>query len=682
MPTARSLTRGGITWGFTHDVTYGQYANGDYWVLGGALGGVEVSSISPDCVLGGPVSFTGQIAAPFVNTFQDRNGSMVNPHWRNIAEQYGITSSGTFIGAQYIKAQGYNCSGDVGNPDSYVRLGYLRSLNWAINNNAPLSNTNRKVLPVNTSLVSTDTTKSGNFTKIKKAAVLTCVSAIPADGSFRPPYSALDKTSYFTSADVDYSLLASVQASSVSSLMPSSTYVNRLVQATSGLNLMYQSYDFPMYSLASHDSHGGLAYGEYAGKIPSIAVGYINTNLVSDASKITIANQLIQQGIDLLGAIQRCEGSPIGYTNFIGGGGGQHQGIEMPLMFLGAILRLGSTSKELVKTWMNTIKSNKVFNSIRQFYEVASSHVVANRQDIIPYPSLYQFSTALVLQPSDIGSLQFKHGNGEDDGAIKLWSPVEFAAITGQSPTSVASTAFWNNYRQCCTAYIWAPFIFGIKAMGGEKNLGNDVLCRYYEMYQRRQSYGPYAEPSNGVYVFGSNDLTFYNNSVTPVSIGSIDTQGLTYLYSGTIKHSFLGGKTDGTVLAATPVSGIESLGISTDPNIYIEAPSSFRPGNNNVIKCYGVSGYTWPDLLVLVYGRADFWLDSPVKLFGANFYLGFAEGQIPFTSIANGIATVNVPVNPIAVGGENIVQVISVRAVNGQLEVKTTNAIKVKILP
>lgn len=677
MPTTRSLTRGGITWGFTHDVTYGEYANGDYWVLGGPLGGVEVSSISPQCVLGGPISISG-FGAPLNNLFQDGNGSMLNPHWRNVAELFGITSSGTFINGQYSKGQGYNGSGGP----SELRNGYSRLLNWALVNDQPISNANRKVLPVNSSLVSTDSSLPGNQIKLKRSAVLTCVSAVPPVGAFRPAFNTLDKTHYITSGDIDYNLLGNVQASSVSSLMPSSSYVSGILTATSGVNLIYQAYDYIMWSFATYNNQMGYSYGADLGMFPSIAIGYINTNLLSQADKIRIANNIIQHGIDCWGNLQRCVGHPIGYSRFIGGGGGHNQGLEMPLMFLGGILRFGSQIKETIKTVLTTAKNLGTFLSHKQFYEVKQIHVNANALDIIPYPNLYQYSASICLQPSDIGSIQFMHGDYDEFGAVKLFGPEEFAALTNNS-TWPGWGPFATSYRHCCTSIIWGPFLFAVKAMGIEKTLGHDLLCRYYESYYRRQRYGPNSHTSTTEWINASKNLRLYfGNNENETTIGSLASNGLVSLYDSLVKHSYQSPKGTGDRGSYTPVSGVESLGLSTDPTIYIEAPSSFRPGINNTVKCYGVSGYTWPDLLLLVFARTDYWLDNPVDLFGAKFHLAVAEGQIPFTSVVDGVATVNVPVNPVSVGGENIIQVISVRAVNGQLEIKTTNALKVKILP
>lgn len=67
MPTATTLTRHGITWTFSASVTYGTYANGDYWVQGP----VTVTAISPT-----PVA---TVAA---------NGSMLDPKGENGSQSF------------------------------------------------------------------------------------------------------------------------------------------------------------------------------------------------------------------------------------------------------------------------------------------------------------------------------------------------------------------------------------------------------------------------------------------------------------------------------------------------------------------------------------------------------------------------------------------------------------------
>lgn len=694
MPTARSLTKGGITWGFTHDVTYGQYVTGDYWVLGNINGGVELSSISPQCTLGSAFNTGGP--SVIQNTFADSNGSMLNPHWVEIAQTFSANiGSIPFGSTEFKKVQGY---GGINNAGSYFNEGYVRSFNWALVNGQPISNSNRKTLPVNSSLVSSDTSNSVSLPSNKKIAILTCVSAVPPDGAFRPAYNTTDKTHYFTSGDIEYSLIANLSASAVNSLMPSSTYFSSLMLTTSGPRMCYQAGDFEAYRFVAFDSQGGAYYagpgagGNGGGNAhPALAIGYINTDRISQANKILLANQIIQIGIDAAGNISRCIGKPYGYSKFKGGGGGHHGNLEAPFDFLNALLKYGTSAKTYANTLLSLAKTNRIFLSNNQFYKVEPHHVTFSAKLMQGFSQYNSVSASLCLQPSDIGSYQFNFGGEYPDsaqssdgftpgnGCVKAYSPEELVAIGVPATSPNINRFLGNNYRLCCTSLLYLPFVFGMKAMGVENSMSNPALCQYYENYRRRQGWGPYTHQSADSNLQLNENIRYFGNNSTPVSLGSLNNQGFLTLYDTWIKHSFGGPKNAGTFAACQPVSGIESLGIPTDPTIYIEASSSFRPGNNKIL-CYGVSGYTWPDLLVLFYSDETSFIDYPIKIFDVNFYMSNIVGQIYATTLTGNIAYFDAPVSPVAVGGTVILQVAYVKLVNGNLQVKTSNALKIKI--
>lgn len=147
----------GIKWTFAEPVQYGQFANGDYWVIDKGKG-INIINISP-----GHKVVDGRTI----------NGSMVNPPYF---------------------AQGY---------DSLTK--YTESLNVGIG----ISVSNPKRLTAGDSLVSSISVTphpGGNASYLKTAAVLTCLDAPPLPGSFRPGYSDPNKTLYNKNS-IDYSLL-------------------------------------------------------------------------------------------------------------------------------------------------------------------------------------------------------------------------------------------------------------------------------------------------------------------------------------------------------------------------------------------------------------------------------------------------------------------------------------------
>ena len=155
---AQSLSQHEITWHFDQAVEYGQYANGDYWVLG-------------------PVDLVG--INPASQTLSDRtiNGSMINPS----------PTDGSSTGYGETRDTGYDPAKNVA---------------------AGLSPAQPLTLGPGSSLVSTISTEEANARPgVETAAVLTVVDQAPAANAFRPPYSGQDKTSPWTADDLRYDLL-------------------------------------------------------------------------------------------------------------------------------------------------------------------------------------------------------------------------------------------------------------------------------------------------------------------------------------------------------------------------------------------------------------------------------------------------------------------------------------------
>lgn len=160
------ITQFGITWTFDHEYEYGQFANGDYWVVGPAT----IIGITPSSVVSGT---------------RIMNGSMLNPSPRN-----GQTQG-------YDSAM-YDVFGPYFDP----------ALDAARPNQQDLSPLNPLMAPAHSSLVSTiGQPQAGALPQLQTAAILTIVEAPPPAGSFRPPYSGSDKTIRFNKSQLDHSRL-------------------------------------------------------------------------------------------------------------------------------------------------------------------------------------------------------------------------------------------------------------------------------------------------------------------------------------------------------------------------------------------------------------------------------------------------------------------------------------------
>lgn len=166
---APSVTQFGITWTFDQDYLVGQFANGDWWVVGP----VTIVEIDPKSEL----EFNGRV----------KNGSMVNPSPRQGPN--GMT-------------QGYDS-------ETYGKYAVPINFSLVLNMALAVSPGNPLVLQPHSSLVSTiSMVEPGLRPQIDTAAVLTVVDAAPADGSFRPPYCGSDKTVLHNKSQLNWSLLA------------------------------------------------------------------------------------------------------------------------------------------------------------------------------------------------------------------------------------------------------------------------------------------------------------------------------------------------------------------------------------------------------------------------------------------------------------------------------------------
>lgn len=246
-----------ITWTFDKEYTVGQFANGDFWVIGP----VAIIGIDPPST---PVS--GRIM----------NGSMLNPDPKVIR-------------------QGYDNA--MGNNE------YDANLNVAYN----CSSTNPLVLSPHSSLMSTISVASaGVIPQLDRAAVLTVLPAAPPSGSLRPAYCGTDKTIKFNKSQLDYSLLRSLPP--VESTPPLSTLEGYVaapwLDHQQGWVARYQHprKNMPDYGVGMHSQIDNIA----------LALHLNWTN----AQKERLLVRFVQLGIDLYGIA-----SNGGTWNWMGAGG-------------------------------------------------------------------------------------------------------------------------------------------------------------------------------------------------------------------------------------------------------------------------------------------------------------------------------------------------------------------------
>ena len=273
----------GITWTFDKDYSVGQFANGDFWVVGP----VTITAIDPPSV-----ERDGRII----------NGSMINP-------SPGLGQTQGYDSTMYGR---------------YARAGdYDPALNVARPNGQTLSKTNSLNLEPDCSVVSTVSTAQANAsTELQAAAILTVLKSPAPAGSFRPAYSGTDKTIRFNMGQLNYSLLADLKP----------------VPGVPGLSTVERYFErpwldhVPLWMAVSHHPVDNMpAYGREMAT--QIGIGAIMLHLnFANAQKETLLIRYVQLGIDLYGVVR--DGGRKNWT----GMGGHASGRKWPILFAGLVL--------------------------------------------------------------------------------------------------------------------------------------------------------------------------------------------------------------------------------------------------------------------------------------------------------------------------------------------------------
>jgi hypothetical protein len=275
IPTTKSITQYGITWSFAEPVGYGQFVNGDYWVVDPGSG-VKVIHITPgDAIREG--------------TAQHMNGSMLNPH---------------------TTIEGYDGAGSY-DPLLNVGLG--------------ISPSETLVLTGNISLVSTisNPVLGNNLSYVKTAAVLTCLSSVPPTGTFRPGISSTTKTLHNISS-INYSLLKSLHCPiSKPNIETYAGYFQMVFMDHGDWRTRYM-----------HASDSGMD-NYYFAKTFTEAALMLQLDYTNEEKKNLLINS-IQLGIDLYSCLElvRDPYDRIGWLP----DGGNGNGRKWPIMFAGIML--------------------------------------------------------------------------------------------------------------------------------------------------------------------------------------------------------------------------------------------------------------------------------------------------------------------------------------------------------
>ena len=281
---ATSIEQFGITWELDRTYETGQFANGDWWVVGP----VQIIRITPESV-----DVSGRIM----------HGSMVNPDpAQGSLQGYDSAMYGPFAnGAGQTFDNGMNVA-------------------WGVSPAQPL------VLQPGSSLVSTislDGAEASLGPQLQTAAVLTVVrDAVPA-GSFRPAYSDPDKSIRY---HIDQLNMSALQRVAPVGTTPDLAAVERMFERVWLDHCPNWAADH------QHPTDNMPAYGREFSDAVGTAALCLNLNY-TDSQKQRLLIRFVQTGIDLYATMMAGRGVSMRPPS-----GGNNAGRKCPIVFAGVLL--------------------------------------------------------------------------------------------------------------------------------------------------------------------------------------------------------------------------------------------------------------------------------------------------------------------------------------------------------
>jgi len=300
--TTTSISQFGITWTFSEAVEYGQFANGDYWVVGP----VTITSITPATTVVGGASM---------------HGSMINPTPNS--------------------KQGFDSRINGGSYDAVLNVAITMPL----------------VVQPGSSLLSCKSFEAlvGNVTndsQMETLAILTILAEPAPEGSFRPPYAGDDKALNWNKSQLDYTRLGSLPALAADPTRgvyyvpyEMSLVESRFERPWIELNTTWVGRNWHPHLNQLTLSGGSGNYGREIAN--TVAAGLLMLQLdYSKAQKETLLIRMVQYGIDIYGVAKM--GAK--WNN----DGGHNMGRKMPLLLAGTalgdenILEYGDAAKHFI----------------------------------------------------------------------------------------------------------------------------------------------------------------------------------------------------------------------------------------------------------------------------------------------------------------------------------------------
>ena len=488
-----SITHKGVSWTFDKNYPAGQYANGDWWVVG-------------------PVTITSVTPTTTRTANNQRNGMMVNP----------------VLGSN----QGY---------DNRTRDNdYIDNLNVTLPYAAAINSSLVKAISEGPKPIDGYLGGSSNHPLyIKSYQILTVVGEAPPTGSFRPPYiGAGSRASRWKVSDLDYTKLNSLNSAPLTSRPNIATIAGYFSNVWYEQNLDWTGrFTHPLYM------------GGYSGFGREIAISTGDAALLlnldyTNAEKENLLIGLVQYGIDIAGIIDK---GGEWYAD-----GGHNIGRLSPLMIAAFVLDDESLKIKVKGSEQNFQEYQSTFFVAASTVSMTLGYLQDCDNDTST-PNILASTNCdptYVYRTSDIGTPEWGIRHSSQPEKDNNWWNAAYRAINGgvhTAPTMAArvmgvrNTMAWEPLFQYAvrhiefelgprTEYITGPGIPSLDEI--ESNPTFDFHREFYNTYKSFTGLTTLTTPTPVITRWTSSTLTWSTTNAQSVTIDSRSIRNVSSTFS------------------------------------------------------------------------------------------------------------------------------------------------------
>jgi len=411
-----SITRFGITWHFDREYEYGNFSNGDYWIVGP----VTITKIEPEQAF--DIIHTEEYCKYHGAPSDLIKCTNFPPPYQG---KYNYTDYCVSYKCVYkVKRNGFVINPKTGPGSTHAYDSRASGFDENLHLSLPVTVDASSSVVSTISLGEDVSFKSGSGMgnpKLKTAAVLTVLANPPPAGSFRPPYAGTDKPLH-PSSDLRRDMLLN--------LIPVSGTPS-LLGIESNFERVWLDHQYEWSGKGIHPVNNMKSYG--ADIVTDVGVGSLM--LLIDyplEEKETLLIRYVQLGIDLYGLLENGQTWPAN--------GGHMSGRKWPIIFAGIML-----DNEEMKNIGYSYPDPETFQEDCQTFYLT--------QEVLDdYPEYY--ATTEYYEPL----------------------PAPGDPVYGIRACRTSQPSYSQAYRACCNAQSWVGEILSARLMNAEDGWNHDAL--------------------------------------------------------------------------------------------------------------------------------------------------------------------------------------------------------------